>query len=144
VLLGLVACWLCHVSPPSAVVAKAAVIAQQHERDIERPRAPEPAPSPPPPPVKRPQLPDAVVVSALDLARPGLLACVRRARTRGASLGVVKIGVHIEVDADGVVTAATATLDDELLQRCILSVARGLRFPAPGRPAAAELAFIAG
>ena len=80
----------------------------------------------------------------MDLARPGLLACVRRARTRDASLGVVKLAVHIEIDAGGVVTGATLADGDALLQRCIVNVARGLRFPAPGRPAAADLAFIAG
>jgi hypothetical protein len=103
-----------------------------------------PTPPPPPlPPVRRPQLPDAVVVSAIDVARPAFAACVRRARTRDPNLGAVKIDLHIEIDATGVVTGGTLQLEDALLQRCILSVARGLQFSAPGRPAAAGIAFIA-
>jgi hypothetical protein len=116
-------------------------------REDAKPRSPQPEPSPPPPPpppVRRPLLPEAVVVQVIDGARPTLSACVRRARTRDPSLGAVKISLHLEIDADGAVTAATLALDDELLQRCILSVARGMHFPAPGRPAAAEIAVIAG
>lgn len=97
---------------------------------------------PPTPPVPRPQLPDAVVVSAVDVARPAFAACVRRARSRDPNLGAVKIDLHVEIDATGAVTGATLVVDDQLLQRCVLSVARGLRFPAPGRPAAAGIAFI--
>jgi len=144
--LGLVTCWLCHWCPPCEAIARQAASITVPAHDVERPRSPQPQPqpSPPPPPVKRPQLPDAVVVSVMDVARPTLAACVRRARTRDPSMGAIKISLHLEIDADGAVTAATLALDDELLQRCILSVARGLHFPAPGRPAAAELAFIAG
>ncbi len=126
--------------PPAAIAAP---------RDPESMYVPMPVPVPRPAlpaplvPVKRAQLPDAVVVSVIDAARPALAACVRRARARDASVGAVKLDLRLEIDRDGTVTGASLTLEDVLLQRCVLSIARGLRFPAPGQPAAAALAFIA-
>jgi len=146
VLSTLVTCWLCHWCPAPCLAAPEShrqQVTVASPEPLPTPKAEPGPPTPPPPPVPRPQLPDAVVVSAVDVARPAFAACVRRARTRDPNLGAVKIDLHLEIDPTGAVTGATLVLDDALLQRCILSVARGLTFPAPGRPAAAGIAFIA-
>lgn len=111
------------------------------------PRTPEqPSPrvttSPPPVPPRRVlQLPEAVVVRALDAARPAFVRCFERARTLDPTLGHLKVTLHADVDIDGVVLAARTDVAGELprLDRCLVAVTRGILFAAPGEAAVVDV-----
>lgn len=103
----------------------------------------EPRPGSPQPERSRQRIADAVVVHALDAARPAFLRCFRRAQSADATLGSTKVSVELEVDPHGAVTAARTDVTDPKLAACIVAVATRLRFPAPAAPAIAQLLFLA-
>jgi hypothetical protein len=102
--------------------------------------------SPPPPPqlVKRVTLPDEVVVRALSTGQLGFLRCFKKANENDPTLGRVKVTLHVEIDPDGTITAATGNAEDPGFNNCLLRIARLLPFPPPGQPAAVDLPLFFG
>src|SRR5882672_10925843 len=49
-----------------------------------------------------------------------------------------EVRLHLEIDEQGRVAAATSDSDSPALERCLQVVARRLPFPAPGRPAVVD------
>ncbi len=148
---GVVACFICHwfagsglAHLPAALQGEAALLhpsaAPRGERTPERVS---PADSPPHRVDRRVAIADAIVLDVMEASRATLFACVRRARDRDPLAVPRSIELRLEIDADGTVTAAAADLEDPKLQRCLVGVARRLRFPSPGEPAMASLAFVA-
>ena len=85
-------------------------------------------------------LPDQVVIRAMDAGRPAFLRCCARAQQR-AELppSTNKVRLHLEIDDQGRVTAATSDSDAPALTSCLAVVARSLPFPPPGEPAVVDV-----
>ncbi len=142
-LAAIFACWICHsvgAAHPLAPlhVVQAAMLPEDEPRAVREPAVPGP---PAPTPVRRVELPDAVVVGVMDAGRAAFQACVRRAERVDPSVATVKIKLALEIDATGTITSALADVEDPRFRSCLVHVARSLRFPAPGQPAIATLAF---
>jgi hypothetical protein len=99
---------------------------------------------PPGPAVKRINLPDQVVVRALDVGKPALMRCFARAQKADPLLSSAKVRIHMEVDAAGVVTAVTTDAATPAFSNCLAYVARGLAFGASGSPAVVEVPMFFG
>lgn len=101
------------------------------------------SPSVRPPPPRTITLPEEVVVKAMAAGHQTFLRCWARAQRAdpalGAAPGAMKIGLHLEIDERGKVTAARSDSDSEALARCLAMVARTLPFPAPGKPAVVDV-----
>ncbi len=113
---------------PSAVTPKQ----EQPERRI-------PAVPPPPPPVRAVTLPDEVVVQAIAVGQQAFLRCWGRAQRSDEPPTADKVRLHLEIDEQGRVAAASSDSDSPALERCLQVVARRLPFPPPGRPAVVDL-----
>ena len=85
---------------------------------------------------------DDVVVDVMDVGRSALQMCVRRAEDRDPGSVPRRVDLHLDVDPSGTVTSAHVELEDLRLRACLMGVARGLRFPPPGRQATASLVFV--
>jgi hypothetical protein len=105
----------------------------------ERPEPRIAAVPPPRPPVRMVTLPEEVVVHAMDAGRQSFLRCWARAQRSDAPPTADKVRLHLEIDEQGRVTAATSDSDSPALERCLGVVGRGLSFPPPGRPAVVDL-----
>lgn len=113
---------------PSAVTPKQ----EQPERRI-------PAVPRPPPPVRAVTLPDEVVVQAIAAGQQAFLRCWGRAQRSDEPPTADKVRLHLEIDEQGRVAAASSDSDSPALERCLQVVARRLPFPPPGRPAVVDL-----
>ena len=91
-----------------------------------------------PHPERLPQLPDEVVVRALDGGRAAFIGCWKRALKADPMLDATKVKVHVELDAAGSVVAVTHDAANQKLGNCLMTVARGLKFTAPQAAAVAE------
>ncbi|HEY0479743.1 MAG TPA: hypothetical protein VGD37_19620 [Kofleriaceae bacterium] len=107
----------------------------------EEPRARiESVPPPAPRPAVRPiALADEVVVRALDAGQQAFLRCWARAQRSEVPPETGKVRLHLELDDQGHVTAATSDSDAPALASCLAVVARRLPFPAPGQPAVVDV-----
>ena len=117
--------------PPPAV---SAAIPKQEQ--------PEPRIPPAPPrasPLRAVTLPDEVVVRAMGVGQQAFLRCWSRAQRSDAPPTADKVRLHLEIDEQGRVAAATSDSDSPALERCLQVVARRLPFPAPGRPAVVDV-----
>ena len=94
------------------------------------------------PSVPRVAIADDIVVDVMDVGRSALQMCVRRAEDRDPGSVPRRVDLRLDVDASGTVTSAQVELEDVRLRACLMGVARGLRFPAPGRQASASLVFV--
>jgi hypothetical protein len=94
---------------------------------------------PPAPPVRAVTLPDEVVVQAVGAGQQAFLRCWARAQRSDAPPTADKVRLHLEIDDQGRVAAATSDTDSPALDRCLQVVARRLPFPPPGRPAVVDL-----
>ncbi|MCX5748206.1 MAG: hypothetical protein NT062_37585 [Proteobacteria bacterium] len=113
------------------------------------PRAPEIHPDRTPPPPRPPakqgiNLPEGIVVRALDAVRPSFLQCVARARKLDPLMGSLKVTLHLEIDPAGVVLAASTDVFDTRprLANCLVAVGRGMTFPAPHEPALVDVPLL--
>lgn len=84
-------------------------------------------------------LPDEVVLQAMTAGQVGFLACWHRALRSEAPPAVGKIKLHLELDAAGKVLSSWSDTDAPAFARCLGVIARGIAFPAPGRPAVVDL-----
>lgn len=94
---------------------------------------------PPAPPVRAVTLPDEVVVQAIGAGQQAFLRCWARAQRSDAPPTADKVRLHLEIDEQGRVTAASSDSDSPALERCLQVVARRLPFPPPGRHAVVDL-----
>lgn len=95
-------------------------------------------PQPPQPAVRRVTLPDEAVVRALGAGQALFLRCFKKAATEDG-LHNAKVRLHLELDADGRITAASTDSDSEQLDACLIRVGHMLPFPAPKQPAVVDL-----
>ncbi len=93
----------------------------------------------PAPPVRAVTLPDEVVVQAIGAGQQAFLRCWARAQRSDAPPAADKVRLHLEIDEQGRVAAASSDSDSPALDRCLQVVARRLPFPPPGRPAVVDL-----
>jgi hypothetical protein len=93
---------------------------------------------PPPAPAARGTLPDEVVVGPWA-GQQALLRCWSRAQRSDTPPTADKVRLHLEIDEQGRVAAATSDTDSPALERCLQVVARRLPFPPPGRPAVVDV-----
>jgi hypothetical protein len=117
--------------PPPAV---SAAIPKQEQPELRIPAAPPPAA-----PRRAVTLPDEVVVRAMGVGQQAFLRCWSRAQRSDAPPTADKVRLHLEIDEQGRVAAATSDTDSPALERCLQVVARRLPFPPPGRPAVVDL-----
>jgi hypothetical protein len=111
-----------------------AAIPKQEQPEPRIPAAPRP-----PPPLRAVTLPDEVVVRAMGVGQQAFLRCWSRAQRSDAPPTADKVRLHLEIDEQGRVAAATSDSDSPALERCLQVVARRLPFPAPGRPAVVDV-----
>src|SRR5689334_15533034 len=98
-------------------------------------------PGPAGPPARAIALPDEVVVRAVAAGQTAFLRCWARAQPVDVGLAT-KVQLHVELDADGRVIAASSDSDSPALSRCLAVVARHLPFPAPGQLARVDLPLL--
>jgi hypothetical protein len=84
-------------------------------------------------------LADEVVVKAMAVGQPLFLRCFARARRVDPTLDASKVHLHLEVNEAGKVVAVHSDTEAPAFASCLAAVARGLPFPAPGRPAVVDL-----
>ncbi|MEO8699229.1 MAG: hypothetical protein ABI867_04270 [Kofleriaceae bacterium] len=90
----------------------------------------------------RATLPEALVVRALDLGRAGFLHCFKKAAEFDPSQLSFKVRLHLEIDAAGVVTAASTDAGEPALANCLARIGYTLAFPAPRVPAVVDLPLL--
>lgn len=83
-------------------------------------------------PLKPATFPEGVVIRSLDAVQTSLMRCYVRAREDDASLGSVKVVLHLEVSEYGAVTRAKADAIDARFAGCLALVARQMMFPTSG------------
>jgi hypothetical protein len=138
-------------APPAAIRPVASAASAKQELPTGRvssaPRAPgrpqdspESRPGAPATPTRTVTLPDEVVVKVMGGSQPAFLRCWLRAQ-RIDGLATAKVRLHLDIDAHGAVTACRSQSDAESdsLSSCLRVIARQLRFPSPGVPAAVDL-----
>lgn len=117
--------------PPPAV---SAAVPKQEQPEPRVPAVPPPAPA-----LRAVTLPDEVVVRAMGAGQQAFLRCWSRAQRSDAPPTADKVRLHLEIDEQGRVAAATSDSDSPALERCLAVVARRLPFPPPGRPAVVDV-----
>lgn len=95
-------------------------------------------PAQPTQPARMTQLPDEVVLRALDVGRAAFVRCWKRALDADPMLDATKVTVRLELDPMGAVLAVTHDAPNPKLGNCLALVSRGLVFAASGSPAVAE------
>jgi hypothetical protein len=148
--------WRCNLLAPSGAIedAPAAITAASPRTAPAEPHSPGPSaavakteavtgrvPSVPPraPHSRAITLADEVVVKIIGLGQPAFLRCWARAQRIDGAGGSTKVRLHVELDAEGGVTAARCDSDSPILTSCLTLVARRLPFPAPGQPAIVDV-----
>lgn len=96
-------------------------------------------PPPAPPPGPAIALPDAVVIKAVGAGQQAFLRCWARAQQSELPPATGKVRLHLEIDAQGHVTAATSDAEAPAFSRCLAAVARRLPFPVVGQPSVVEV-----
>jgi hypothetical protein len=84
------------------------------------------------------QLSDEVVLRALDERQAAFMRCFERAQ-RLDGQGSVEVKLHLEIDALGVVRAASNDAINDRLRTCVTAVALHLVFSEPGRPVVLDI-----
>jgi len=133
-------------APPQKALPEVKPPATYEDKRREQPPARESLrpPAPPAPAVRRVTLPDEVVVRAVGTGQSLFLRCFRRATADDPALGRVKVRLHLELDADGRVTAASTDSDNDVLDKCLVRVGHMLPFPAPRQPAVVDMPLFFG
>jgi hypothetical protein len=94
---------------------------------------------PPVPAVRAVTLADEVVVQAIGGGQQAFLRCWARAQRSDTPPTADKVRLHLQIDEQGRVAAASSDSDSPALERCLQIVARRLPFPPPGRPAVVDV-----
>ena len=108
-------------------------VEKQEERIPERVTMERPAA-----PKRMAQVPDEIVLRAIDSGRAAFLGCWKRALNADPMLEATKVKIRVELDAVGTVLAVTHDATNAKLGNCLTVVARSLRYAAPMDPAVAE------
>lgn len=108
------------------------------EREVER------TPLTPPPPERQRavQLPEELVLRALDSGRTAFVRCWKRALDADPLLEATKVKVRVELDAVGTVVAVTHDATNAKLGNCLSLVTRSLRWAAPMDRAVVEFPLL--
>lgn len=121
--------------PPHAPLpAVSAAVPKQEQPEPRIPVAPPPVPA-----QRAVTLPDEVVVRAMGAGQQAFLRCWSRAQRSDEPPTADKVRLHLQIDEQGRVAAATSDTDSPALDRCLQVVARRLPFPPPGRPAVVDV-----
>ncbi|TMQ05176.1 MAG: hypothetical protein E6J91_41265 [Deltaproteobacteria bacterium] len=115
-------------------VERSAITAKR-EQPVERVAIAPPAA----PPLRTITLPEEVVIKAMDAGHPLFLRCWARALRKEPLPIASKVRLHLDLDEQGRVTAASSDSESTELSRCLAVVARQLAFPAPGQPAVVDV-----
>lgn len=78
-------------------------------------------------------LPEDVVLRLLETQRSSFVRCFKKAVERQPMVISYKVPIHVELDADGAITKATADTSNAALSDCLLRATSWLQFPASGR-----------
>ncbi len=84
-------------------------------------------------------LPDEVVLRLLETGRAVFVRCFKKAIAADPTQLSFKVRLHVELDEAGTITVARSDATNPTLDACLSRSVRWLKFPATGRPAAAEL-----
>jgi hypothetical protein len=84
-------------------------------------------------------LPDAVVIKAIGAGQQAFLRCWARALESELPPATGKVHLHLEIDEQGHVMAATSDAESPAFSRCLAAVARRLPFPVVGQPSVVEV-----
>jgi hypothetical protein len=120
--------------PHDPPLAPSAVIPKQEQPEPRIPAVPPPAPT-----VRAVTLPDEVVVQAIGAGQQAFLRCWARAQRSDTPPTADKVRLHLQIDEQGRVAAASSDSDSPALERCLQVVARRLPFPPPGHPAVVDV-----
>lgn len=94
-----------------------------------------------PPPKPTIQLADEVVLRALDERQASFMRCFERAQKLDG-IGRTEVMLHLEVDALGIVHAASNDAIDDRLRTCVTAVALHLVFSEPGQPVVLDVPIL--
>ena len=87
-------------------------------------------------------LPDEVILRLLENGRTAFVRCFRKAIAEDPTELSFKVRLHVELDANGAITTAKTDASDAKLDKCLVRMAGYLKYPASGKPVAAELPLI--
>ena len=94
-----------------------------------------------PPPKPKIQLADEVVLRALDERQASFMRCFERAQKLDG-IGRTEVILHLEIDALGIVHAASNDAIDDRLRVCVTAVALHLVFSEPGQPVVLDVPIL--
>lgn len=84
-------------------------------------------------------LPDEVIMRLLETGRTAFVRCFRKAIANDPTELSFKVKLHVELDSNGAITSAKTDTSDPKLDACLTRMAGYLKYPASGKPVAAEL-----
>ena len=87
-------------------------------------------------------LPDEVIMRLLETGRTAFVRCFRKAIAEDPTELSFKVKLHVELDANGTIMTAKSDASDSKLDACIVRMAHYLKYPASGKPVAAEMPLI--
>ena len=90
-------------------------------------------------PPERERLGEELTVRVMDLGRSSFVRCFKRAIDNDPTVMDFKVRLRVELDVVGNVTTANTDATVMTLNNCLVRTAYGLPFPAPGKPAVAEM-----
>ena len=88
---------------------------------------------------QRERLGEELTLRVMDLGRSSFVRCFKRAMNNDPTVMDFKIRLRVELDVVGNVTTANTDSAVMTLNNCLVRTAYGLPFPAPGKPAVAEM-----
>jgi len=88
---------------------------------------------------QRERLGEELTLRVMDLGRSSFVRCFKRAIDNDPTVMDFKIRLRVELDVVGNVTTANTDSGVTTLNNCLVRTAYGLPFPAPGKPAVAEM-----
>jgi hypothetical protein len=87
-------------------------------------------------------LPDEVILGLLETGKTAFVRCFRKAIADDPTELSFKVKLHVELDANGIITTANTDASNPKLDACLVRMAAYLKYPASGKPVAAELPLI--
>ena len=117
------------VMPPSSLPAK---VEQTFSRETLNGNGKHHAPAPE-------RLGEELTLRVMDLGRSSFVRCFKRAIDSDPTVMDFKVRLRVELDVVGNVTTANTDSGVMTLNNCLVRSAYGLPFPAPGKPAIAEM-----
>jgi hypothetical protein len=129
--------------PPKREMLKEPPVMPPGPRPDEVP-APRETLAPPPPAPQEPAetLPDDVVVRLLETGRAVFVRCFKKAINADPTELAFKVKVHVELDGDGKITAASTDATNPTLGACLARGTGWLAFPATGKRVVVEFPLL--